>query len=138
MGRELTERDLRAPEFRDGDPSDYECRDDGKIVRKDRWERGMRSIGFLLSGVGGFEIDQVVEDVRLLCRSTRRTRTDQEIVDQTEELARKFADADGYTLIGESFRGAEAPRAQKAWQLACMAQEFLTNTDVENAVANLD
>lgn len=62
--REVTEFDLRAPEFKHPDlkPSDYEFRNDGKIVRKDRWERGMHSIaeaaGFTRRS--GFEIDDVV------------------------------------------------------------------------------
>lgn len=42
--REVTEKDLRAPEYRDGEPSDYEFRADGKVVRKDRWEQGIRQI----------------------------------------------------------------------------------------------
>ncbi len=47
---------------------DYEMRDDGKIVRKDRWERGIRSIQIALSENnllktenGEFEIDDVVK-----------------------------------------------------------------------------
>ena len=44
----VTERDFRCPEFRDADPKDYERRDDGAIVRKDRWENGIRQIRSLL------------------------------------------------------------------------------------------
>lgn len=65
--RVVTERDLRAPEFAEGTSEDYEFRDDGKIVRKDRWERGIRSIAAMLGRVrGGFEISELVEDVRAL------------------------------------------------------------------------
>lgn len=49
MNRVVTERDFRMPEFRDADPNDYEIRDDGKIVRKDRWETGVRRIASRVS-----------------------------------------------------------------------------------------
>lgn len=42
--REVQERDFRRPEFLDSDPKDYEFRDDGKVVRKDRWETAINSI----------------------------------------------------------------------------------------------
>jgi hypothetical protein len=62
--REVTERDFRAPEFREADPADYEFRDDGAIVRKDRWERGIRSIRAIIDpGRGEFEIHELVATV---------------------------------------------------------------------------
>lgn len=66
--REVTERDLRAPEFRDADPAELEFREgDGKIVRKDRWERGIRSIWNMVgSPRKQFEIDDVVSAVAKL------------------------------------------------------------------------
>ena len=48
MGRTVTEQDFRMPEFRDAKPEDYEFRRDGKIVRKDRWERAVQSLRFLV------------------------------------------------------------------------------------------
>ena len=41
MTRMVTEEDFRMPEFRGAKVEDYEFRKDGKIVRKDRWERGI-------------------------------------------------------------------------------------------------
>lgn len=41
---EVTERDFRMPQFRDAKPEDYERREDGEIVRKDRWETTVRAI----------------------------------------------------------------------------------------------
>ncbi|WP_256660982.1 hypothetical protein [Pseudomonas sp. DY-1] len=65
--REVTERDFRMPEFRDAKPEDYEFRDDGKVVRKDRWETGIRQIVSLLGNSRAkFEIPNVVEAVRKL------------------------------------------------------------------------
>lgn len=44
MNRAVTEADFRMPEFRDAKPEDYERRDDGRIVRKDRWETTVREV----------------------------------------------------------------------------------------------
>lgn len=65
--RDVTERDFRAPEFKDADPADYEFREDGALVRKDRWERGIRSIQAIVgSGRREFEIHELVETVERL------------------------------------------------------------------------
>jgi len=66
--RGVTERDFRKEEFKYADPEDYEFRGDGQIVRKDRWEKGIRSIYSLLSGTGAgeFEIVNLVEAIEWL------------------------------------------------------------------------
>ena len=67
-------------------------------------------------------------------------RTDQQIVDQTEELAvwllSRFYDhdPDPDTLMRESSH----PFAERCWAAACHIQEMLTATDPENSVAELD
>lgn len=67
MQREVTEKDLRIPEFREAKLEDLEFREDGKIVRKDRWERGIRRIvGMVGMSSRDFEIDEVIEKVRSL------------------------------------------------------------------------
>jgi len=65
--RAVTERDFRRPEFMDAKPEDYEFRGDGKIVRKDRWERAVQSIRSIV-GINAreFEIEDVVGAVRAL------------------------------------------------------------------------
>lgn len=67
MSRKVTELDFRMPEFRDAKVEDYEFRSDGKLVRKDRWERAVQSIRFIV-GIESreFEIPEVVEAVRKL------------------------------------------------------------------------
>lgn len=62
MDREVIEQDFRRPEFRGAKPEDYEFRDDGAIVRKDRWEQGMRRAASILgfSVRQGFEIEDVL------------------------------------------------------------------------------
>lgn len=68
MSKEVTLRDMLMPEFRHADPADYEFRGDGKIVRKDRWEKGMFAIARAL-GIccrDGFEIPDVVYAVETI------------------------------------------------------------------------
>ena len=67
-------------------------------------------------------------------------RTDQQIVDQTEELA--------VWLLSWAFnrqpetpipmRESHHPMAERCWAAACHIQEMLTATDPDNAVAELD
>lgn len=76
--REVTEQDLRLPEFRDAKLEDLEFRDDGKVVRKDRFKVALYSIASKV-GFGsrsGFECPEVVNKV-------------QEIVEQHELFTRK-------------------------------------------------
>jgi len=67
--QQVTIQDFIIPEFRGKDPNDYEFRrGDGKIVRKDRWEKGMMSIAFTIidSGRVDFETDNLVKTVEWL------------------------------------------------------------------------
>lgn len=65
--REVTEQDLRAPQYREGKPDEYEFRDDGKIVRKDRFVRGMQDIAAIIfGGRHQYEIAEVVAAVHRL------------------------------------------------------------------------
>ena len=69
MDRKVTERDFRKPEFLIAEPEDYEFRADGAIVRKDRWEKGIRKIAFYLMGEDGgaeYEIDNLVVAIEWL------------------------------------------------------------------------
>jgi len=66
--RTVTERDLRHPDFQRGEPDEYEFREDGKIVRQDRWENGIRRIaGALGISRQSWEISEVVAAVEKLC-----------------------------------------------------------------------
>lgn len=66
MSRPVTEEDLRAPEYREGKADDYERRSDGKIVRKDRFVRGMQDLAAILVGTRDYEIADVIEAARRL------------------------------------------------------------------------
>lgn len=65
--RPVTEIDFRQPQFRDAKVEDYEFRNDGAVVRKDRWERAVQTIRELV-GIHSneFEIDDVVAKVERL------------------------------------------------------------------------
>lgn len=66
MSRAVTEEDLRAPEFREGKAEEYERRGDGKIVRKDRFVRGMQDLAAILVGSRDYEITDVIAAARRL------------------------------------------------------------------------
>ncbi|KUO98020.1 hypothetical protein AR276_23830 [Stenotrophomonas maltophilia] len=70
MSREVTERDLRHPKYAQGEPSDYEFRADGKIVRKDRWEMAIHSIRYHLGDSRReFEVGDIVGAVKAMVAS---------------------------------------------------------------------
>ncbi len=61
--RIVTEKDFRKDEFMNANPEDYEFMDDGRIVRKDRWEMGIRRIAHLLDMVNYWDITDVIQRV---------------------------------------------------------------------------
>lgn len=66
-------------------------------------------------------------------------RTEREIIDQTNALARKLYALRGYKVReGYRFDRATHPHEVEAWQGACAAQLMLTETDPEDALANCD
>lgn len=68
----------------------------------------------------------------------KTSRTDQQIVDQTNQLARQLYALRGYT-VREGYRFDEAthPHEVEAWQGACAAQLLLTHTDPNEALDKL-
>lgn len=68
-----------------------------------------------------------------------RNRTDQEVVDQTNELARILYRNRGYAVEeGYRFDRATHPHEKEAWKSACDAQRLLTDTDPEDALSAVD
>lgn len=66
-------------------------------------------------------------------------RTEQEVIDQTNALAGKLYAIRGYVAPeGYRFDRATHPHEVEAWQGACVAQNMLTHTDPEDALANLE
>lgn len=71
---QLTERDIRLPQFKDSKLEDLEFDGTGEVVRKDRFETSMRKIQGMLHGVNGLSsrsgwtCEQVVVAVNILLR----------------------------------------------------------------------
>lgn len=62
-------------------------------------------------------------------------RTDAEIVEQTNRLARELYRLRGYVVAeGYRFDRATHPHMREAWEGACVAQEMLTETDPNEAL----
>ncbi len=107
--REVTEFDLRAEEFKHPSikPEEFEFRADGKIVRKDRYERGFRSLvesaGFSLRG---FEIDDVVNKITSVLDVINSDEFDHEkmmeMIDQIDTYG-KFDVKDIQTFLHQLF-----------------------------------
>lgn len=68
---QVTEQDIRLPQFRDAKVEDLEFDASGEVVRKDRFEKSMRTISSMLHGVNGLSpskgwtCEQVVDAVKI-------------------------------------------------------------------------
>lgn len=83
--RTVTELDFRMPEYKDAKPEDYEFRNDGKLVRKDRWKTGINKIRHRV-GIGireDWEIKDVILKVEKLATPLSAERI--------EEISRNFS-----------------------------------------------
>lgn len=69
------------------------------------------------------------------------SRTAKEIVDQTHDLAEAFYKKHGYehdrAKHGNLYESTH-PQEQLMWQLACIAQIELTNTDPSDALSEIE
>lgn len=71
---QVTERDIRQPQFKDAKLEDLEFDASGEVVRKDRFEKSMRKISGMLHGVNGLSArsgwtcEQVVEALNIKLR----------------------------------------------------------------------
>ena len=66
-------------------------------------------------------------------------RTPQEILDQTNGLAARFYECFGYeSPEGFRFDKSYHPHEQTAWRQACIAQEVLTYTDMDNVIDDIE
>lgn len=75
---EVTEQDIRLPQFRDAKLDDLEFDGSGEVVRKDRFESSMRIISSRLNGINGLSpragwtCEQVVEAVKITIANLTR------------------------------------------------------------------
>lgn len=77
---EVTEQDIRLPQFRDAKLEDLEFDASGEVVRKDRFEKSMRTISSRLHGINGLSArsswtcEQVVEAVKITITNLTRLK----------------------------------------------------------------
>ena len=76
--QQVTEQDLRMPQFRTAKLENLEFDASGEVVRKDRFETSMRTISGMLNGVNGLSprtswtCEQVVDALRIKLRLCER------------------------------------------------------------------
>jgi hypothetical protein len=69
----------------------------------------------------------------------KAAKTEAEIVEGCNELARLFYKSLGYQVPdGFKFYEAHHPQEVGVWNMAVMAYDHIADTDVENALLNLD
>lgn len=101
----------------------------------------IESLHAQLAAVGAGGVEPLRKRECLHTISEPKARSEQEIVDQTEGLA-KFLMLWRWGQEPESpaitMRNSINSKAKKSWHAACHIQELLTDTDPENAVAEVD
>jgi hypothetical protein len=112
--RPVTEVDFRMPEFRNAKPEDYEFRDDGKVVRKDRFKTGMYSVAYEMgfSSRNGFEIDDVVEAVRKMAEAETEW---EHVFDKSSDMPDSAGEYDIRLYDGSILRRAKFSRPSMGW-----------------------
>lgn len=95
-----------------------------------------------ISGFEGDELQHGVDQLLADIRAALRGRTDRQIVDETNALARYIMAelvGTGYQVPdGWKFYEEADPRSQKAWNSAVTIMEMITFTNAEDALSNLD
>lgn len=145
MKRAVHLNDFIMPEYRGKNPDDYEFRNDGEIVRKDRWETGIHRIRNMLVCAGQmpdapeFEIDEVVKEVEIMLDNLAPPVTDAETLANTEALAREFCRMGGFEappkdVLMRHIDPAKSPRLANCWAKAATAQEFITGIVVKDCL----
>lgn len=103
MPRQATQEDFIRPEFIGCKPDEYEVREDGKIVRKDRWQNGVQSIRVLVGipSRADWEIDDVVDRVMNLAFYEGRNPEDCLLQETFDRLLKNYDDT---TSLGQALR----------------------------------
>lgn len=114
MPREVTEQDLRAPQFKGMKVEDLEFRDSGDIVRKDRWETALRRIaGAVVGSRSKFECDDVADAVdKLVTRDEGWIKLPQ---DDPDDYPADGAKADIRLKCGSELRGVIYHTHENSW-----------------------
>lgn len=113
------------------------------ILRNEKWPMAWyggvppaeleRAVDYVLQRIAALDEPVRAQGDRLMAK------TDREIVECANLLARRFYAEAGYVVAEDYlFYKAEHPHAQLMWEYACAAFECIEGTDVENALAELD
>lgn len=134
---EFTEEEMQAEPRIYRDPQDYERRADGKVVRKDRWEWGVRNIASILVGARSeFEIDDIVAKVRDLSNWKRRAEEAEALLSFNPGLP-ETADVDEAIRLSRMDVVQEAERDDShLWALRILAAEVIGIRQDEGGVAS--
>lgn len=107
--------------------------------------RALAVLADIRAAVGDPEGKLMQDELVARCRELRERaegkggRTAQEIVNQTNELARELYRLRGYVRPRNyRFDKATHPQEVEAWNGACEAQRLLTDTDVDDALQELE
>lgn len=66
-------------------------------------------------------------------------KTDRQLVDEANELARRLASVQGFQVPANfRFEAATNPRARVVWEMVRIAYEVIEGTSIEDAVTNLE
>ncbi|PAW76794.1 MAG: hypothetical protein B9S32_13735 [Verrucomicrobia bacterium Tous-C9LFEB] len=77
-----------------------------------------------------------IREINESCDRSDENRSDSDIVDQTNALAREFYRLMGYVVRdGYRFDQAHHPQEKMCWAMACHAQETLTETDPNDVLS---
>ncbi len=93
-------------------------------------------------GFEGDELQEGVDDLLAQMRAALQGRTDRQVIDETNQLARYIMAelvGTGYQVPdGWKFYDEQDPRSGKAWKYAVSIMEMLTFTNADDALSNLD
>jgi hypothetical protein len=85
------------------------------------------------------KLEKAVEDDKPVRLSIMDYRTDEQIVEQTNNLAGEFASVMGWAYPADTkFYCSLNTRAAGFWEMARIAQQVLTLTDADDALSNCE
>lgn len=96
--RQANTNDFMKPEFVGKKTEDYEVRDDGSVVRKDRWEMGIRSIGCALSIQSDWEVSEVVACTLKVIKAFNAETEAANLKSQISDSENRFLQAESFKL----------------------------------------
>lgn len=122
--KQVTERDIRLPQFQDAVLEDLEFDASGDVVRKDRFETSMRIISSRLSGVNGL--------------SARSGWTCEQVVDAVRQTINQFQKLKDLTIALNSFpEDAEFYHPENKTYIKNIDQEHLEGAKKEPQISHL-